>query len=384
MRRNALRARYFAIHLAAVLALIAMGAAAGANAQKYTLAAIPNPLGGVYRCNPAAVNAHGQAVGWFEYGFDLTDIREPFLYDSKTGTHILPMVPGYYFGEALGINDSGQVVGYLTNSDGPNGGIPAVTGFVWDSVHGSRQIDQIADSNGVTAASLGWTITDAWDINTQGDILVEGTYGAFGTDFRGIWRMTTTGGLSTVSVQTLPFHYNTGEIGWGTRLNDKGIVLGTDFDSSTLTVMPALWDSSSNVLTDVGGAVGVGIALNNNGDVAGNGVTYYDQYGDWHYSGTAWFSNGNGTATDLGSLNGGSFVKGINDLNQVVGGSAGSAFLWQNGVIQDLNKVMGGGKWILISALAISGPANSKLTAGCIVGVGTLSGTPTAWVATPK
>jgi len=77
-------------------------------------------------------------------------------------------------------------------------------------------------------------------------------------------------------------------------------------------------------------------------------------------------------------------VKGINDLNQVVGGSAGSAFLWQNGVIQDLNRVMGGGKWILTSAYAISGPANSKLTAGCIVGVGTLSGTPTAWVATPK
>jgi probable HAF family extracellular repeat protein len=374
-----MNARLFAVNPAAVLALIAVGSAARAGAQKYTLAAIPNAAGLSGTCNPYAVNDRGQTVGSFAvFGGEL-----PFLYDPSAGTRILPgfAVNGGADGKALSINHAGEVVGVMEFL----GGIYNI-GFIWDSVNGTRQIDQIGDSNGVTAASLGWSIDFAWQVNSEGDILVHSPANSIG-----IWRMATFGSVSVLSVIPVPYDgFNTGIVGFSTRLNDFGIVLTYQPPYST-NRQPVLWDSNSGAFTDISPTFGLGVGLNNNGQAVGNGANY-DTFGDWFPTGLAWLYSGSAALTYVGSLGGGtSNPSGINDLNQVVGNSrlttfgSDRAFIWQNGTMQDLNVVINPGrKWVLTSATAISNPANAKRTAGYIVGAGTLSGVNVGWIATPK
>ena len=362
--------RNFFINVAAGLALVAAAGVARANGQSYSLAFIPVPpsLGGT--CNPVAVNDRGQAVG---YIVDNNGDDVPFLYDPKSGTGI---VPGGFtsptLGQALAINHGGQVVGYFTDAVG------ASYGFLWDPVNGSRLIHNIADSNGVTARSLGWTIDSAWQINTQGDILVHSPANGIG-----IWRMMTAGGVSTVSVQPVPYSANSGQIGWGTRLNDNGMVL---FPSVTITgtfgtrSFAGVWNSSTDVIAGVGPDGGVGTALNNSG--------WPFQVTGWaDYPSMVWFS-GNTSNFFISIPGHASYPTGINDLNQVVGSSDGLATIWQNNSQTYLGNLIGSVPhakvWSLTSANAISNPANVKHTAGYIVGLGTFNGVQNAWIATPK
>jgi probable HAF family extracellular repeat protein len=89
--------------------------------------------------------------------------------------------------------------------------------------------------------------------------------------------------------------------------------------------------------------------------------------------------------TDLGDLPGGgdfSYAQGINNAGQVVvfsGAATGGAFLWQNGVMTDLNTVSGvaGTGWSLTDATAIN-------DAGQIVGYGSNpQGVTSAFILTP-
>jgi len=366
-----MNARLFAVNLAAVLALIAVGSAARAGAQKYTLAAIPNAAGLSGTCNPYAVNDRGQTVGSFAvFGGEL-----PFLYDPSAGTRILPgfAVNGGADGKALSINHAGEVVGVMEFL----GGIYNI-GFIWDSVNGTRQIDQIGDSNGVTAASLGWSIDFAWQINTQGDILVHSAANGIG-----LWRMTTVGGVSTVSVQPVPYSLDNGQVGWGTRLNDNGMVL---FPGVTITgtfgtrSFAGVWNSSTDVIASVGPDGGVGIALNNNG--------WPFQVAGWaDYPPMVWFS-GNTSNLFISIPGRTSYPTGVNDQGQAVGSSDGLATIWDNSSQTYIGNLVGSVPhakvWSLTSANAISNPPSAKLASGFIVGVGTFNGVQNAWIATPK
>ena len=62
-----------------------------------------------------------------------------------------PMPVGY----ARGINNRGEVVGVV--ADGP---------FIWDSVAGMRNLNDLLDSSGD-----GWVLTHAYDINDRGQIV---------------------------------------------------------------------------------------------------------------------------------------------------------------------------------------------------------------------
>jgi probable HAF family extracellular repeat protein len=364
-----MNARLFAVNLAAVLALASAGGVARANGQSYSLAFIPVPssLGGT--CNPVAVNDRGQAVGWIH---DANGDDVPFVYNPKTGTGI---VPGGFtsppLGQALAINHAGQVVGYFTDALG------LTYGFLWDSVNGSRLIDSIVDSSGTSAKSLGWTIDSAWQINTQGDILVHSAANGIG-----LWRMTTVGGVSTVSVQPVPYSLDNGQVGWGTRLNDNGMVL---FPGVTITgtfgtrSFAGVWNSSTDVIASVGPDGGVGIALNNNG--------WPFQVAGWaDYPAMVWFS-GNTSNLFISIPGRTSYPTGVNDQGQVVGSSDGLATIGDNNSQTYIGNLVGSVPhtkvWTLTSANAISNPPSAKLASGFIVGVGTFNVVQIAWIASP-
>ena len=62
-----------------------------------------------------------------------------------------------------------------------------------------------------------------------------------------------------------------------------------------------------------------------------------------------------GTMRDIGTLRGGySFATGINTAGDIVGESDGSAFLYRNGEMFDLNAALGGALGNLATAMAIN------------------------------
>lgn len=121
-------------------------------------------------------------------------------------------------------------------------------------------------------------------------------------------------------------------------INDLGQITGTDGVSAIIF--------STGVVTRLpGGSTAVGIAINNNGHVAG-------RVGD---NAAAWID---GNLIDIGRLPGAAYASanGINNLDQIVGESAGRAFLWQNGVMTELPMLPGS-----VSAAALNINNNGEI-----------------------
>ena len=131
----------------------------------------------------------------------------------------------------------------------------------------------------------------------------------------------------------------------------------------------------------VDGSWSAGIAVNNRDEVAAYRSVTDHTYLDCHaflVSGRTWTPIGN-----LGPDRPMSYPCDINDHGAVVGLSSytywtnSHAFLWQGGVIRDLNDfVPPSSGWVLSAAYAIN-------NAGQIVGTGTLNGQSRAWLLTP-
>jgi probable HAF family extracellular repeat protein len=140
-------------------------------------------------------------------------------------------------------------------------------------------------------------------------------------------------------------------------INDRGQVVGTSGtcgvpDSLALGVHAVLWQNGS--VTDLGGFGGVmnnaALAINNGGQVVG----ISDLPGDTTTHAFLWRRrryrvdrDTNGVMTDLGTLPGDalSIANDINAKGQVVGNSCDvnfncRAFLWENGVMTDLNALI--------------------------------------------
>jgi probable HAF family extracellular repeat protein len=125
-------------------------------------------------------------------------------------------------------------------------------------------------------------------------------------------------------------------------INDLGQATGGS-GSCTSSFHAVLWHKGSVVnLGNLGGAMNnSGLDINNQGQVAG----YSDLAGDTTYHAFLW-QKGTGMI-DLGTLPGdvASSGDGINNKGQVVGGSCDQdgncrAYLWQNGVMTDLNTLI--------------------------------------------
>ncbi|HEX9305488.1 MAG TPA: hypothetical protein VGA31_13645 [Thermoanaerobaculia bacterium] len=129
-----------------------------------------------------------------------------------------------------------------------------------------------------------------------------------------------------------------------------------------------LWQDG--IPTDIGNLGGVAwntpTAINNRGQVVGFSDLPGDQSGAPNFHAFLWTKSGG--IQDLGTLPGDSLslAFGINDLGQVVGQSIGAggsrAFLWQNGVMTDLNTLVPPGSLDLVYANDIN--ASGEIAGG--------------------
>jgi probable HAF family extracellular repeat protein len=181
-------------------------------------------------------------------------------------------------------------------------------------------------------------------------------------------------------------------VAFGFGINDKGQTVGSSGLCSNTSLPPAnsmgphavLWerDGSPTDLGSLGGTLpNVATSVNNRGEVDGASQT---QDGNIH----AFLWTRNTGMQDLGTLQGDFFsvatcCNTVNNRAQVVGFSfpgplgSGRAFLWQNGVMTDLNTLIpAGSPWYLQAAESIN-------DAGQIAGYGTINGETHAFLATP-
>jgi probable HAF family extracellular repeat protein len=265
---------------------------------------------------------------------------------------------------ARAVNDAGQVAGYYY----PTGSYLSRALLYSDGT----LID-------LDSASYSW----ASGINNLGQVVGMARVGNNNGDHMVVWQNGILTDLGT-NGDTASSHAH--------AINDAGQITGTTKD---LTWMAFLY--SDGGFTDLGtlsGSRSFGTGINNAGQVVGNstyegGGNFNDHAFIWQdgvmtelsgFSGQNYYAQGindvgqvivlsnlnhayiwnNGAVTDLGA--GEPF--GINNASQVVGYSAGSATLWDQGTVTNLNDVLSnGGGWQLLEARAIN-------NVGQIVGYG--------------
>ena len=184
-------------------------------------------------------------------------------------------------------------------------------------------------------------------------------------------------------------------VGFAFGINDKGQTIGSSGLCSNTAVPPfangpqaahaVLWEKDGTPVElgglVTGGTINIAASINNLGEVDGG-----SQSSDGYPHAFLWTKRAG--MKDLGTLPGDFFSSGtcchtINDNGQVVGFSfpgplgSGRAFLWQNGVMTDLNTLIPkDSPWYLLDAESIN-------DAGQIVGYGTINGNVHAFIATP-
>ncbi|MFO0839121.1 MAG: hypothetical protein U1D55_11430 [Phycisphaerae bacterium] len=329
--------------------------AAGASAQ-YQLTPIPllpsanagealgvNNLGQVVGRDIYATPNHAQGFV-FDHGL-VTDIGQVDFGGATTGNLDL-----WGFDGVFDINDSGEAVGTLRDAVT---GLPAA--FRWDGAIHEITLPLLPPGAG-TPHSRGFAINSAGAI--AGGHQVRCVSGA--TPIAAArW---SPGGASLVSIPTC-----VDSTGYG--INDAGWVVG----QSNSQAQPFLWNGLGptplSILGSSGGADNA-VGINDVGEIVGwsfDPSTHLTQACRWNASSPAT------PPLTLGSVPGqsGGFAFSINNHSQVVGASGSTtfnsglrAFRWQSGVIEDLNSLIPPGSgWTLQVAYDVS-------DSGFIVGVG--------------
>ncbi len=349
-----------------VLYLVFSGVASVWATPQYTVTDL-GTLSGYAASWPMGINASGQVVG---YSCNTASDGHAFLYSNGQMTDLGTL--GGSESRAYGLNDSGVAVGfsYLAGNTTPPHACQFSNGAVTD-----------------LCATPGISWSPAAGINDSGQILgIGGSPGMHAAIYQN--------GVAT-DLGTLYYNPIMGianSYGWA--INNAGQVVGySDYCPNYMPTQHAfLW--SNGKMTDLGtlGGASAALALNNNGQVVGD---YFTSSGPLHA-----FSFANGTMTDLGVLSGSyisSAAYGVNASGQIVGTCAISsllglptpaygmstfadarACLFGDGTVTDLNTLISSTSgWTLNLALAIN-------DSGWIVGSGTNSlGQSHAFLLTP-
>jgi probable HAF family extracellular repeat protein len=99
-----------------------------------------------------AINAHGQVTGWIGTQGGL----RAFVWTRDEGFHLIEPPPGFFRTRGMGINDQGQVVGFMENN---TPGLPPTRAFMWTAGTGVVDLGALPEGSGVA---------QAYDINNQG------------------------------------------------------------------------------------------------------------------------------------------------------------------------------------------------------------------------
>jgi len=247
----------------------------------------------------------------------------------------LGVLPGGDASDATWISDTGLIAGEARN------------GLIDPLIPGWAEIRAVLWKDGevIDLGTLGGNESAAFSVNNRGQVVGVATntipdpFSFFVTQLRAfLWQDGAMQDLGTLGGPNSVAYF----------VNERGQVAGDSLTNSTVnpitgspTQDPFLWERGTMLdLGTLGGTFGSTYGLNNRGQVVGLSNLAGDQ--------TAHpFLWDKGTLSDLGTL-GGSFgiAYGINDAGEVVGGATNKndqtlAFLWKDGVMSNLGTVHG-------------------------------------------
>jgi probable HAF family extracellular repeat protein len=243
---------------------------------------------------PIGINSSGQVVGYSNYN---SSYYHGFLYSSGTMTDLGTW--GGHYSDAYDINDSGQIVGSST--------------YLGDSGHACLWAAGTTTDLGMLPGDAGSMATA---INASGQVV-------------GVSNKGTTYRAFLYSGNTMTDISHGYGYSFAQDINNSGQIVGSvgasQFDASYAFLL------NGGTMTNLGR--GAAMAINATGQVVG-----YD--GNYHA-----FRYSNGTMTSLGALGGNSSIpEDINASGQIVGysavGTTVHAFLYENGTITDLNTLI--------------------------------------------
>lgn len=360
------------------LTLAAALCCAGGLAHGATI--IPLPTLGGSAMTPKAQNGAGQIVGYSFLSGDTA--QHAFRYGAGVSLDLGTLGGSISLGS--GINAAGLVVGDAALPDDLvshaflfNGSALVDLGTLGGSISSARTINnagQVAGESHTTGdleahaflysggtmidlGTLGGSASTSLAINNAGHVmgnsLLPGDYSYQAFVFKD-GAMTALGTLG-------------GSDSYALAINDAGQVAGDSYTAAG-RYHAFRWQNGTMLdLGTLGGTYSTAVTLNEAGQVAGNSLIAGD-------AGFHAFLFTAGTMLDLGTLGGSySSANAMNNLGQVVGESDNLEglifpFLWQNGVVQNLNDLLPPDSgWELISALLIN-------DAGQIVGSGYYQG----------
>jgi probable HAF family extracellular repeat protein len=163
---------------------------------------------------PEGVSDSGAVAGYVTYSARNTSYNRAFVRVNGVKTEIGTL--GGKASEARAVNNGGQAVGHSLNAAG------ARRAFLWDATSGMRDLNTIQGPDGVSAASLGWTLTAAYNINNNGQIVGHGTHPSQeqGGNNTFLWQRDAVGNVSVTAVSLRNAQYETRGI------SDDGLVAG--------------------------------------------------------------------------------------------------------------------------------------------------------------
>jgi probable HAF family extracellular repeat protein len=344
-----------------------LASAALAAAQTYTITEI-GVLKGDTESNGFAINNLGDVVGCSDVqtseGYPCTGLvagQHAFFWHKDVGMKDLAPLSGANVSGAIGVNDSGVIVGYSNVMGQPATNFVAVQ---WTSK------GVITNLGGLPGGSS----SAAFQINSAGE--------AAGDSFlsSGAVNATSWTGTKIKNLGSLPNAIFTA----GLAINDGGQIVGESVFSYGPPFRSHAFRWNGSTMKDLGvlqgGVTSIANAINTSGVVVGQSDGTVTG-GSWH---AVLWSAAN-KIQDLGVLPGGTYsvAFGVNDSSVVVGygnifTNAAHAMVWTAaGGMQDLNFLIPANSgWVLINANAIN-------NLGQITGYGTKAGHNHAFLLTP-